>query len=240
MADNESSLRTDILSKELSALPQRVVVTDAYNVVIQSAVNLECRGRTSGAAKSLTEFYNLVRQVILDLERREETTKQGIICLTEEDLDFKKSDQITIVFSLVKRKPGAFGKGAPFESTTLAMTPILREELPDPDNPGYKRAVLGYCYDNEVRFTIFARTNKIANKYAEKFESLMMEYNWFFLREGVQKCWFLKRDSDFTVEESNAKMYGRPVHYFVRTEDLTTISQKTIEIIEIQRSTQRK
>jgi hypothetical protein len=191
------------------------------------------KGRTLKPAKSLNEYYDLVKQAIDDLERRANLDTKNKILFTEEEPDYKSEGEI-ITFSLVKREPGAFGQGAPFESKVRNLRPILRENVADPENPGYRLATLGYWHDNLVRFTCWAKTNKTANDRALWFEDLMENYSWWFKAQGVDRCLFWERGEDQTLFSQNNKWYGRPINYFVRTEKVRVFSEKTLEELVIQ------
>jgi hypothetical protein len=106
---------------------------------------------------------------------------------------------------------------------------IPRESLDDPDNPGYKLATVGYLYDNVVRFTCWARTNKAANSRVFWLENMMEEYKWWFRLQGINRMLFLGRRTDIVTTVSNNKWYGRPVDFYVRTEKLQVFSEKEFE-----------
>ncbi len=233
MAD--SLLQTNILPPELIKPQRKVTIQHQFTQIVSSAVSTD-RLRSPGDAKNLTEFYDLVRYVINDSERRANVINDGKVFFTEEDPDALKDNNIIISFGVEKRMPGAFSKGAPFEGDIANQKPMLREDIEDPENPGYRRAILGYWHDNEIRFTVWARTNKVANEKALWFENIMQEYSWYFTSQGVVRVIFMKRDSDFVTDINGAKMYGRPLHYFVRTETLRTVSEKVIEEIIVNAS----
>ena len=191
------------------------------------------RTKSFGAAKTLREFYDLVRQSVNDMESRASVPDVNKVIFTEEDVD-DKSDTETITFSLMKRRPGQFGQGPPFGAEHQNLRPVLREETSDPDNPGYRQAITGYWFDNLVRFTCWARTNKVANARAEWFENLMQEYSWWFKLQGVDRVLFWGRDSDIVDVVDSNKWYGRPIDYFVRTEKLRVFNEKTLEQILIE------
>lgn len=228
----DTLLRTDILPDSLLKDQRGIVITSQYSNIIQSAVK-GVRARSPFPAKSLNEFYGLVKNALDNYETRQNIVEEAKAFYTEEDPDYLKDNHLIITFNLVKRVPGSFSPGPPFQSEVSNWRPILREEIDDTENPGYKRAIFGYWHDNEVKFTVWARTNKLANEKALWFENIMQEYSWYFVSQGVSRVLFLKRESDIQIDNNNAKLYGRPIHYYVRTETLTNISQKTIEQITI-------
>jgi hypothetical protein len=231
---SDSLLRTILPPSLVNQPSPGVVITPYFTRIVEAGERGSDRLRTPNPAKNLNEFYQLVGNVIGDYERRAGVTDDAKVHFTEEDPDYPKEKSVIVSYSLVKREPGTFSQGKPGEGNVRNLNYITREEIEDEENPGYKRAILGYIHDNEVKFTIWAKTNKVANERALWFEGLMQEYSWYFTSQGVSRCLFQKREKDFVSEVNDVKMYGRPIHYFLRTETLITISQKKIELIEVE------
>ena len=230
-----SSLLLGLLNEELTEEEQRIIVRNVYEFAkgdLSTRKGPVDRSKTPGPAKTLHEFYDLVRQAINHYESRASVPEANKVNFTEEEPDID-SETESIVFSLVKREPGQFGQGPPLDAKHHNLKPMLREEADDPDNPGYKCAVTGYWYDNVVRFTCWARTNKAANARAMWFENLMEEYTWWFRLQGVSRVLFWGRDADIVTEVTGNKWYGRPIHFFVKTEKVRVFKQKTLEEIFI-------
>lgn len=229
-----SILRTDIFPPELGEEPSGVTIRGVdYSSIVQQAT-VATKQRSPGPAKNLYEFFELVKKIILDYERRENITNDAKIIFTEEEPDYRKESGITITFSIERREPGMISRDRAFQASSVKnLVPMLRDETEDPDNPGYKRAVFGYFHDNEVVFTIWAKTNKVANDRALWFEGLMQEYSWYFTSQGISRLLFMKREKDFVSDVGGQKLYGRPLHFYIRTETLRTISEKKLEEISI-------
>lgn len=233
-----SLLQTDLLSPGLIQTPHqhRILVSTIFDQKIDNTEKNKLlleKSKSIGGAKSLNEFYSLVKTAIDNFESRANVA--GIInklIFTEEEPDVRSQTE-TIVFSLQKREPGAFSQGAPLEGKVKNMRPLLREEKDDPDNAGYRLATIGYFHDNIVRFTCWARTNKVANARALWFEGMMEEYSWWFKTQGVDRVLFMGREKDQVLFHDQNKWYGRPLDYFVRTETLRVYSEKTLEEILI-------
>lgn len=222
----------DLLRADLTEADKRILVSTTFSQIFTEGFtkqDLE-RSRTLGNAKSLLEFYELVRQVIDDYESRSEVTDEAKVIFTEEEPDVSAGHE-AIVFSLVRRAPGSFSQGAPFEGTVKNQRPMFRGIEEDSSNPGYRTVSYGYWYDNAVRFTCWARTNKAANRRAEWFEDMMEEYSWWFKLQGVNRVLFLERQPDIVTEVGENRWYGRPIDYFVRTEKLRVYSEKQLEEI---------
>jgi len=232
----------DILSEDQVKEESRIKVHRQYTEIVSeirgSHPGLD-RSKTLGKAKSLLEFYDLVDQAIEMYETRASIPEQYRVNFTQEEPDFA-SETETITFSLVKREPGAFSQGAPFQGDIRNLRPIFREEGEDPENPGYRQITTGYLYDNIVRFTCWARTNKVANQRAQWFEDLMEEYVWWFTMQGCQRAIYYGQEKDVVTVVNENKWYGRPINFFVRTEKLRVLKEKTLEEIYIKLAVERE
>lgn len=229
------SILQDGLREDLKEEDAKIVVQQVFDFTTADEINRARAGgrvKSFAPAKSLNDFYVLIKESLNDYENRLSVPEENRVIFTEEDPDVN-SDTETITFSLVKREPGAFGQGAPFESNVRNLRPIIREEGEDPQNPGYRFVVHGYWYDNVVRLTCWARTNKRANYRSIWLEDMMEEYSWWFKLQGVDRVLFWGRQTDLTVERDGNKWYGRPIDFFVRTEKLRVFSEKKIEEILI-------
>ena len=237
----ESRLRTDIIDESLT-VPRpgvRVIAETQYVSIVQNADKFE-KDKTPFPAKNIIEVMGLIKTAVeTDEEQRDLVDDARVLVTYEnpdqrlEDLTQERSPKGILAISLRKRQPGAFGRGAPLEQKIKNRRPLLREEFEDPDNPGYKKAVLGYFYDNIMRITCWARTNKMANELALWFEGFMEDYMWWFRYSGVNRILFEDRGMDMVENVKGIKLYGRPIDYFVRTERLTLVSQKKLEQILI-------
>jgi len=228
----------DLLNEDLIVESPGIVVQQVFEFVRGTEVPRQGQPRatTFGDTKSLLGFYDLVRQTLEDYESRAGTPQENRVKFTEDEPDIKSQSE-SIVFSLVERKPGQFAQGSPMSRSHSNYRPRMREDYADPDNPGYRCVVNGYYYDNIVRFTAWAKTNKAANARAMWFEDMMEEYSWWYKLQGVDRVLFWGRSSDQVIVVNDNKWYGRPMDYFVRTEKIRTFKQKTLEEILIKLST---
>ncbi len=236
MSTLQNILRDDLKEKDVRIIVNRVF---EFTKGIEAPVSERSRATTLGSTKSLLEFYDLVRRAVDDYETRAGVAQVNKVCYTEEEPDIKSQTE-SIVFSLMERLPGQFAQGAPMSRDHVNFRPIFREEFVDPENPGYKCLVNGYYYDQIVRFTCWANTNKAVNARAEWFENMMEEYSWWFKLQGVDRVLFWGRTRDLVTTVNENKWYGRPIDYFVRTEKTRTFQQKTIEEILIRLTTKRE
>jgi hypothetical protein len=221
------------LPPELLEDPQqiKVVVETVWRMLTERAEKLPPTV-TPGRAKDIIGVTELIEQAIRDYEKRERTTVGAKVEIVWERPE-KPFESEVIALSIASREPGSFSQGRPFEGKEKNRRPIVREIVNDPDNPGYKRIVLGFFYDNTLRITAWARTNKEATKRAIWVEDMIEDYSWWFTRSGVNRILFEKWLFPVFMEVNNNPYYGRPIDYFVRTEKLFNISQKTLEEIYI-------
>lgn len=233
----ESTLRVDLLSEELSTPEQKIkVITEsAYNTIVRNAVRLEQKTRTPGPAKNILEVMDLIKSAVEDYETRTHSTTDSKINIVYEEPD-KLTNLEALTIKLIRREPGMFGQGTAFENKTRQLKPLLREEVDDLENPGYKRAILGQFYDNILRLTCWARTNKVANERSLWLENVMEEYAWFFAYSGVNRILYYGRGPEDTITVDQSRVYGRCLDYFVRTEKIVTISQKELECIVVRQA----
>jgi len=224
----------DILLDELTENNIRIIVQKIYQATFERDTSARWSKSVTPkiAINNLTGVYDLIRRAIQNYESRANTPTVDKVTFTEEDPDKILTSEV-ITASCLKRDPGAFSQGAPFEGKVKNLRPRLWEERDDPENPGYKLASIGYFYDNLVRLTCWARTNKGANRRSDWLENLMEEYSWWFKAEGVDRTLFMGRDKDIVKVVDNNKWYGRPLDYFVRTEKISILSEKKIEQILI-------
>jgi hypothetical protein len=196
----------------------RISVEHIFNNQIERSLD-SSSSTAPGRARNYYEFLTLVEKALEDYQ-----TRTPILPISRK---LKMSWE-----SVVKRKPGAFSQGAPFEGSVKNLRPVLREHREDPDNPGYRTAVLGKWFDNSVRFTCWAQTNKEAIQRSFWFEKFMEKYTWFFVASGVPRVLFMEQEEEVIDNDGN-KIYGRSLVYFVKTEEITLISEKELEEIVV-------
>jgi len=234
--NNNSELRTDLLPESLTETPDqiRIIAQQEFQRVIEDAEQIPLT-TTPRPTKNIVEVMELISKAFIDYETRTNAAAEVQIRVTYERPDLN-IDLETISMELIKRDPGMFGRGRPGGNSIQNRRPILREIINDPDNPGYKRAVMGFWYDNTLQLTCWARTAKTANERALWLEDVMEEYAWFFAYSGINRLLYDGRRSEVVHDISNNRIYGRPVNYFVRTEKIRNVSQKTLELIQINMS----
>lgn len=248
------TLIENILNSDLTEDNRRIIINNIYEAsFIRDSSQRQPRLRTpKNAISSLFDVYDRIREAINHYHTRGgsnikftlinpdtdilSVAVDNIPSAATQDLEYGPFDNpdpphYIVSASCIKRMPGAFSQGAPFEGKVHNLSPRLREEIDDPDNPGYRVGIYGYWYDNLIRLTCWAKCNRGAERCVEEVEKLMEEYRWWFKTEGIDRVIFNGRDKDITKVVDNNKWHGRPLDYFVRTEKIGMISEKAIEEI---------
>lgn len=178
-------------------------------------------------AADLPRFYELLNQALANQQAKEGAVKTVKLVEGYPPTDFQGE---VITFSLRRREPATFSQERPFSVGKRNYKPILREAFPDPREPGYLTLVFGLLFDNLVELTCWALTHKEANARALWLEELMLSYAWYFRQGGVNQLVYFGRDQDMVhTSEDNQRLLGRPLLYYLRTEKLYTVREKTID-----------
>ncbi len=208
------------------------IAVRVFEGILNTARETGTRSKSPGKSKNYFEFIELVQQCLDDYQVRLDIAEDKRIRISWETPDFSQQTEV-ITVGLVRRVPGSFDQGAPFEGSVKNLRPILREVAQDPEHPGYCNAYLGYYHDNLVRFSCWALTNKEAIQRGLWFEQFMNKYTWYFTLSGTARVFFMEQPHDLFIDVSGKKFYGRPLDYFVRTETIEIVSQKNIEEIAL-------
>lgn len=229
--------RFDPPKELLNSGPKITVVTQAFESQVEKAEQSP-KGTTPGRAKNYFEFLQLVNKALNDYQTRENIIdNQRLRLAWEREDDIADTQSISV--TITRREPGTFSQGAPFEGSVRNLRPVLREYKNDPDNPGYRIAVYGKWYDNLVKFTCWASTNAEAIRRSFWFEEFMEKYTWFFVISGVPRVLFMSQEEEVTVDNDGNKLYGRSLIYYVKTEKITTVSEKQLEEIYVSLSVEK-
>lgn len=237
MSDTRFELPEDLTKNNLRI---RADISNIMESIVgQAQPSHNGRSQTPGQAKNYFEFLTLLETAIRDYERRQEAPFSKTVGLSWERPNLpEETERITI--SLEERMPGAFSEGAPMEGNVKNWRPILREKRQSEQDPGYLTAVFGKYYDNLIGFTTWAQTNKEAIERAFWFEEFMEKYAWFFRVSGVNRVLFYSQKEDEFTDNDGQRLYGRRLTYFVRTEKITTVDEKTLENIYLNLSVGRE
>lgn len=208
----------------------RMEEAEVRDYILQSLQSqaVSCQQASVGPspAADLPKFYEMLRQAVASQQAKEGDARK--LTLTEEYPPISFEGE-TITIALRRREPATFSQDQPFSSGKRNYKPIFREAFPDPKEPGYLVLVFGVLFDNLVELTCWALNNKEANARAMWLEELMLSYTWFFRYGGINQLLYYGRDRDETIERENQQLYGRPLLYYLRTEKLYTVREKTID-----------
>jgi len=193
---------------------------------------------------SLDSFIDNTKALI-DLDQ--ETSDQRILLLDEyseqnilqDPEDSTKELSGAVLYSLARRAPGTTAGGNIwFSRERREVKPRIREIIAnDPNNLGQTKIIYSQWFDNEVQFSICARTNKRANDLAPWFEDLMEVNRTYFALKGTTRYLLDKRDADVFSQMGNEGYHYRPFCYLVRTEKTYTVTEQAINKIIISLTT---
>jgi hypothetical protein len=222
-----STLRSDVLPEELKDSPYEIIIQQRFAGLIESA--LPGHLVSNEPSKNIFQAIDLVVKAIDHHQEVHNTTEDGTIQVVYSDpVTIEEVDRITV--AIESRDPGGFARRSPLEKPRVVnLKPIIREDEPDPEYPTHRRVVLGYLYDNIVRFTCWARTSKTAIQRLLWFEDIMEQYTWFLESAGVKKVLYIGNTDRVVSRIRNNTIYGYTVDYFVQTEKLRVISEKALE-----------
>jgi hypothetical protein len=224
-------LLVELMDKEIV-----LAVIDNYLEELAAQSSGSTRLRTPYPAQDVDGFFRLVGQALKACQESEGV--QNPIVYTEDMPE--ADDNITgevISYCLKQRKPGHFEQGgqgrAMANNRTRARKKMFREAFDDPDHAGLKIYTFGKEFDNIVEFKLWARTNKTANARAMWFENFMEEYTWYFRASGIKLITYEGRDADIQISPENRKLVCRPLLFYVRTEQITTVKEYNLRSLVV-------
>jgi len=227
--------REDLLINETVVVEntgEQLDITELMRASYSSAglMQVSAHSRQPRPPCTLNGFFTLVKEAMDHKATTESIDLGNIPILTEEYplLDVKTE---VLSYSLARRLPATQG-GPPFAGKRTEYKPRIRNIVNDPEDPNYKVFIFGQEFENEIVFTCWAKTNKVANARVMWLEDLFVEYRWFFRYNGVKNIIFLGRGADIIIpQEGDNVLCGRPISIYLRTEKLTTISEPIIKRI---------
>jgi len=223
----QHTIREDLYNTTVDSLPDGIEVEpyEGGEVLRKKMLSQsEERGKTT-EPRTIAQFYDLFKRVLEEATAEDGTNYE--IRFTEEDTP-ADTELPAFTVKLLSRRPYADSRGR------RELKPRFREEISDPDMPGNRMQVFTQRQDNEVKITVWARTNKIANRLADWVEEKFFEYTWAFRWAGFSPpVIFLGRDGDITENERNQLIHGRPMRFHVVTERITTTSEAIIRRVAV-------
>lgn len=152
---------------------------------------------------------------------------------SEEYPDQKTYDRDIVSFEIRKRAPSSLAANAdPFEGYKN-WRPMYRG-LKDNKIDGSKEAIFMTQMDNRIRFTVWSTKVKQAHSIARLLETFMTKYYWF-LRQFVPVIVFEGQINESRVTDGYGDLRYYPIYldYFIRTNELYSLSENDVKNIEV-------
>jgi hypothetical protein len=190
---------------------------------------------------SLDNFLTLTRQ-LMDIHQEGKTHK--VILIDDfsknnifEDPKNPKTEVLAVVTCSVRgQKPGSFSQtNSPMTNAgTREIRPSLRSiQKADEEDRSTWIYYFGQLYDNQICFTIHARSNKEANQVATWFQNLLSVHKKFFALKGIIRYYFIERESDSVVKEGDSVIHVRPLMYYLTTEEVSITTEQVLQKIKL-------
>lgn len=145
-----------------------------------------------------------------------------------------------ITCSVKNSKPGSFHQTNHPESSqgVREIRPSFRgmEKVNIEDKSTYNY-YFGQKFDNIICFQIHARSNKEANEITSWFQNLLTMHKKFFAQKGIIRYYFLEREQDSVVKESDGVIHTRALCYYLATEEVYTVTENVLEKIKLELKT---
>lgn len=145
-----------------------------------------------------------------------------------------------ITCSVKSSKPGAFHQtNSPATSSGVReIRPSLRGfEKSGVDDKSVYKYYFGQKFDNLICFNVHARSNKEANEVMCWFQNLLTVHKKFFAQKGIIRYYFIERETDSVVKESDGVIYVRPLCYYLATEELYIATEHVLQKIKLKLKT---
>lgn len=141
-------------------------------------------------------------------------------------------DEEIISYNIIKRMPGTFGQSDPNGGNNVRMRkPRLLGIERDPLTPLYVNYVFEQWFDNFVELICWSLNGNAIDKRVEWLEDLMTTYAWFFEEKGFHFRYEGLGEQVSAPNKTTFTYYGAPLVYWVRTQKIYKISEKTIDTL---------
>jgi len=179
--------------------------------------------------RDVNEFFPLVHKALLSRERTDNIKEGKELLFVEEDPP-EDLDTEAITFRIQSRSPGQFSQGPAGAGTHKEVRHHIRNVEEHPEHATEKLITLGKFYDNQIRFNVYARTNKRARERLLWFTSTMDSYLWYFALNGFRVIENGTGDRE-RPEIGGLTVVRYPVSYYVRSEDVRHLGTQEIKRI---------
>lgn len=229
--DGSSEMSLDYLSP---LIKDESVIASHYDGVSYSPVS-----------SSLDDFLTYVRE-LMEVEQEGNAYKVILIDdFAKENIFQDPRDPRTKVLGVItcsveSSKPGSFSQtNKPMNhGGTREIRPSLRGiEKSDLEDKSTYKYYFGQLFDNQICFKIHARSNKEANQITSWFQNLLQVHKNFFAQKGIIRYYFLERESDSVVKESDGVIHVRPLCYYLTTEETYTTTEHVLQKLKLKLKT---
>lgn len=194
---------------------------------------------------SLDDFLDHLR-LLMEIDQEDKINKVILVDdfsknnIFEDPRNPKNSVLGVVTCSVVNSLPGAWHQTNKPNSSggTREIRPSLRGiEKVTVDDKSVYNYYFGQRFDNKICFKVHARSNKEANEILSWFRNLLAIHKNFFAQKGIIRYYFLERESDTVVKESDNVIHVRPVSYNLTTEEVYTVSEHVLQKIKLKLKT---
>jgi len=178
-----------------------------------------------------TKVFNLDRFFELALQLINKESNNSVSFVEEyPPQDMESLGKEVITFRLIKREPAAMSADATTRKQKGFRNYYDTKESNYGDNviQIYNRPL-----DHEIEFSIWAVSNKLANKRAIWLEDLFVKHKWVFTSEGADRFFFERRLQDGYLLVGKQKLFYRPLRFSLRFNDFMIRANYEIKDIEI-------
>jgi len=180
----------------------------------------------------LDVFYKLFKAVVEGAITQQGLTWDIIVARENPDEENQKEWQDIITFKLKKREFGGTNQRSVDDPIATRPTkPTLVKIIPDPDHIGYEIEIHEQRFENKIIITPWALTPEEADFRAMWLEEVMLNFNFFFLANGIDDVIYLGRNEDIEkfLSPGKVKHFGCPLEYWVRTTKRYVKKIKTLD-----------
>lgn len=209
-----------------------VAVLDSF-----TNANLPAQNNTTGdiiKGYDLPEFIDDLGAFIKSYQAHTKEFKDFSFSPAYADADVSHDEGNALRYKVMKRTYGSFSQVNTPHEGVKAPKWNLYDIVEDKNNPGYKVLIYTTVYDNTLEIASWSKNYRDADRAAYKFEELMDTYGGIFRQKGLLQLRYEIREADMYREVSNYTTYGIPLRYYVRTNKVKLVYEKTLESMVIE------
>jgi hypothetical protein len=194
--------------------------------------NLRSAGEQWPEHTDIVGFFKLVQNILEAKQNSESVPEDKRLLVLAEDPP-EEVDTEAVTFVLVSRTPGQFSKGSIGEGKVRELTGHVRSIQQHPEHPGEKLVTVGKLYDNNIVFSVYARSDVTALKRALWLSKTIDSYKWYFRVHGIPIVLEDAMGARERVMIGNLAVTRYPISYFVRTEDTYQFGSQELKHVEL-------